>query len=59
MTFKVQFNKGLFNDSLLLDENERLNLVGMKNPKGFELVYRATRDGFTTEALHSKCDNKP
>ena len=31
----------------------------MKNPKGFELVYRATRDGFTTEALHSKCDNKP
>ena len=30
----------------------------MTNLKGFELVYRATRDGFTSEALHKKCDDK-
>ena len=59
MTFKVQFNKGLFNDSLILNENERLNLEGMADSKGCEFVYRASRDGFTTEALHSKCNYKP
>jgi hypothetical protein len=31
----------------------------MTNAKECELVYRATRDGFTSDAFHSKCDDKP
>ena len=30
----------------------------MTKSKFCELVYRATNDGFTYEALHSKCDDK-
>ena len=40
----------LFNDSLVLDENEQINLIGITNSKESELIYRATRDGCTTEA---------
>ena len=31
----------------------------MTKPKGCELVYRATRDGFTSDSLLSKCEDKP
>ncbi len=31
----------------------------MTKAKSCELVYRATRDGFSSEVFHSKCDDKP
>ena len=31
----------------------------MINSKSCELVYRATRDGFSIDAFHMKCDKKP
>jgi BTB/POZ domain-containing protein KCTD9 len=34
-------------------------LTEITNAKECELVYRATTDGFTSDAFHSKCDNKP
>ena len=30
----------------------------MTNKKAIRLLYRATRDGFTHSALHSRCDGK-
>ena len=46
------------NDSLILNEGECLSLVEMTQSSNGELLYRATRDGFTSQAFHSKCDNK-
>jgi hypothetical protein len=41
-----------------LTNEESVSLVEMtKSSKGI-LLYRATRDGFTSEAFHSKCDGK-
>ncbi len=51
-------HQGSFNDSLILNQMERLNLIEMTEQKGCELVYRATKDGFTIDAFHSKCDDK-
>ena len=48
----------LFNDSLVLDENEQINLIGITNSKESELIYRATRDGFGSVQFHAKCDDK-
>ena len=45
-------------DSLILTNEESVSLVEMtKSTKGI-LLYRATRDGFTSQAFHSKCDGK-
>ena len=45
-------------DSLILNKEEFRSLQEMtKAPEG-NLLYRATRDGFTHEAFHSKCDGK-
>jgi hypothetical protein len=41
-----------------LTNEERASLVEMtKSSKGI-LLYRATRDGFTSQVFHSKCDGK-
>ena len=29
----------------------------LKNPKGFQLLYRASQDGFGAEHFHKHCDN--
>ncbi len=60
ITIKTNVNsdQSLFSDSLILNQNEQLNLIEMTNSKGCELVYRATRDGFTTDAFHLKCDDQ-
>ena len=45
------------NDSLILNRDECLSLFQMINSSHGKLLYRATRDGFTSQAFHSKCDN--
>jgi hypothetical protein len=50
----------LLDNSLILTENERLSLVKMI-PQQFSsgnLLYRASRDGFTATSFHEKCDGK-
>ncbi len=54
----INYPKYWLNDSLILTNEERVSLVEMtKSSKGI-LLYRATRDGFTGQAFHSKCDGK-
>ena len=45
-------------DSLILNEEECYSFAKILNSINGELLYRATRDGFTASAFHSKCDNK-
>ena len=45
-------------DSLIINENEHSILLDFIKPIGFDLLYRATRDGFSASAFHSKCDGK-
>jgi hypothetical protein len=46
------------NDSLILTNEESVSLVQMTKSSKGNLLYRATRDGFTSQAFHSKCDGK-
>jgi BTB/POZ domain-containing protein KCTD9 len=46
------------NDSLILTSEESVSLIEMSKSSNGILLYRATRDGFTTQAFHSKCDGK-
>jgi hypothetical protein len=41
-----------------LNEDERLSLSQMVKFSEGNLLYRASRDGFTTSAFHSNCDGK-
>jgi hypothetical protein len=41
-----------------LTNEESVSLVEMTKSSNGILLYRATRDGFTTQAFHSKCDGK-
>jgi hypothetical protein len=41
-----------------LTNEESVYLVEMTKSSKMNLLYRATRDGFTSEAFHSKCDGK-
>ncbi|EFC45726.1 predicted protein [Naegleria gruberi] len=50
-------------DSTLLSQkqSERLAteiLNGIPTPNGLKLIFKASRDGFSAQAFHSKCDNK-
>jgi hypothetical protein len=49
-------HKYWLNDSLILRKEERVSLVEMTISSDGILLYRATRDGFTIQAFHSKCD---
>jgi hypothetical protein len=49
-------------DSNILNFNhstELIRLCEFQDKKEFKLLYRASRDGFSSEAFHSKCDNIP
>ncbi len=46
------------NDSLILTNEESVSLVEMTKSSDGILLYRATRDGFSSQAFHSKCDGK-
>jgi hypothetical protein len=46
------------NDSLILTNEESYYLTEMTKSSKMNLLYRATRDGFTSQAFHSKCDGK-
>ena len=46
------------NNSAILNDEECLSLVEMTKSSNGKLLYRATQDGFTSLAFHSKCDNK-
>jgi hypothetical protein len=41
-----------------LTKEESVSLVEMTKSSKINLLYRATRDGFTGKAFHSKCDGK-
>ena len=45
-------------NSLILTNDECISLVEMTNSKKEVLLYRASRDGFTAMAFHSKCVGK-
>ena len=45
-------------DSLIINENEHSILLDFSKPICCDLLYRATRDGFSASAFHSKCDGK-
>ena len=45
-------------DSLILNQEENLSLAEMSKSTRGHLLYRGTRDGFTTHAFHSRCDGK-
>ena len=45
-------------DSLILNAEEALSLVEMSKSKKGILLYRASRDGFTAQAFHTRCDGK-
>lgn len=47
-------------DSLILTDNEAQTLIEMTKLKSenFNLIYRATKDGFVGQAFHLKCDGK-
>ena len=44
-------------DSLILKKEECCSLSKHLYSNNGELLYRATRDGFTASAFHSKCDD--
>jgi hypothetical protein len=49
-------------DSAILDENEKRDLCklcGFASNQEFKLLYRGSRDGFSANAFHEKCDNIP
>jgi hypothetical protein len=45
-------------DSLILNLNETFLLLKTTQSSNATLLYRATQDGFTAQAFHSKCDYK-
>ena len=52
------YNSDTYFNSLILTSSEEKSLNQMTNIKAIRLLYRATRDGFTHSAFHSKCDGK-
>jgi hypothetical protein len=53
-----RYPKCWLNDSLILTKEESFNLVEMTKSKQGIIMYRATRDGFTCQSFHLKCDGK-
>ena len=47
-----------FQTSNIMNEEEGLTLALMTESSNGILLYRATRDGFTVDEFHSKCDGK-
>ena len=47
-----------YKNSLILTVDEGLSLVQMSHLENASLLYRATRDGFSSSAFHLKCDGK-
>jgi len=49
-----------FQGSSIIDEKMAAQLLLWlpKSPKGWECIYKASRDGFTNSTFHQKCDNK-
>src|SRR5207248_10896273 len=41
-----------------IDKKNNLHYGINNNPYDFNLLYRASRDGYTAAAFHEKCDNK-
>jgi hypothetical protein len=55
--FGQLFYAGL--NSVIINQEETINLIDFIKPKeGFDLLYRATRDGFASSVFHSKCNGK-
>ena len=46
------------NDSLILTNEECLSIVEMTKSAKENLLYRASRDGFSSHVFHAKCDGK-
>ena len=55
---EIKDKKSWLNSSLILNEEECFSLIKLTRSKNGKLVYRATRDGFTSQAFHFHCDGK-
>ena len=53
--------QGTINSAILSTDEMKNNLLTLCKLSGkqFNLIYRATRDGFKAKSFHSKCDNQP
>jgi hypothetical protein len=54
-------NKTTYLSSIILDEKQKrdlLELCGFDSFEKWDLIYRASTDGMSPQAFHSKCDNK-
>ena len=56
LTPKRIFDSKILNDLLITG---LLKVCQFQSGKQFQLLYRATRDGFAASSFHSKCDNIP
>ncbi len=45
-------------NSVIMNQEETINLIDFIKPKSFDLLYRTTRDGFASSVFHSKCNGK-
>ena len=52
-------NSFVFQDSWLVKGQKEIDFLNKSIGKNYktELIYRASIDGFTASAFHSKCDN--
>ncbi len=57
---KLRSNSNWLNSSIIMKENERerLGLVQISKAKTGDLIYRATRDGFSAENFHRQCASR-
>lgn len=57
---KLRSNSNWLNSSIIMKENEseRLGLVQISKAKTGDLIYRATRDGFSPENFHRQCASR-
>ena len=60
-SLKKLVNSIKYFDSIMLSYDKQSDLLKLCNfeEKDLKLLYRATRDGFSAESFHSKCDNIP
>ena len=53
---RIEEQQNWLTDSVIMNRQECISLIKMTRCKVGVLLYRATRDGFTTAAFHQKCN---
>jgi len=60
--FNIRFTFSNFNNSKILTPNKAIDLFKLcefNEKEKFNLIYRASEDGFKASDFHNKCDDKP